>query len=66
MSVLSDIPSNTRCEGVHKFVDPRLGCSLGYESSFRKVDQIQANYQFKQFYAILILVLQYWDYALKY
>ena len=48
MSVLSDIPSitpivNTRCEGVHKFVDPRLGCSLGYESSFGKVDQIQAN-----------------------
>ena len=43
MSVLSDIPSNNRCEGVHKFFDPRLGCSLGYESSFGKVDQIQAN-----------------------
>ena len=43
VSVLSDIPSNTRCEGVHKFFDPRLGCSLGYESSFGKVDQIQAN-----------------------
>ena len=45
MSVLSDIPSNTRCEGVHKFVDPRLGCSLGYESSFRKVDPSQLPIQ---------------------
>ena len=34
-----DTLSKTKCPGVHRFVDPRLGCTLGHESCVREMDQ---------------------------